>query len=362
MAQSHINVAFWNLQNLFSPGPPIDEFLFSRRAAVNFHNDSWNMDAFNAKIKNLAEVIKLMHRGEMPDILGVCEVENRMVLEALVAELGRDDYEIVHEEGPDLRMIETALIFSKRVLERNGACSSHQVDTRFPTREILEVPLKLKREEGQEEVELMVLVNHWPARGAGRAESEPYRFVAGNICARVVDDWLKYPQHEFEQIRQMDIDDALVLYNNRLNRNVLVMGDFNDEPFNLSLLDHLRASSGTDKLEERFTQSEVRDWRDYKSEGVYLFNCMWRELGKPDHGSFFFSSQTNTMNVFDQLIVSRGLFYGESGLKMEVDSAEVFQPSIMKKGTKGRPKGFDEKRKNGYSDHFPVTGKITILN
>jgi hypothetical protein len=95
--------------------------------------------------------------------------------------------------------------------------------------------------------------------------------------------------------------------------------------------------------------------KTYLEREAVLFNLSWPFLGTPDTGTLFFSGESaNTMNVFDQFMVSRGLYYGESGLKARSDSVQIFRPSDMATGTKRRPKAFDKKTKKGFSDHFPI--------
>ena len=59
---------------------------------------------------------------------------------------------------------------------------AHLVHLQFPTRDILEVPLFVR----ENSAKLVVLVNHWPSRRAGRYESEPYRISVANHCACIV--------------------------------------------------------------------------------------------------------------------------------------------------------------------------------
>ncbi|GAB1443549.1 hypothetical protein MASR2M39_23900 [Ignavibacteriales bacterium] len=51
------------------------------------------------KLKNLAAVIDSMNEGRGPDILGLIEVENKAVIEDLIAKLGNGKYEIVHYDS-----------------------------------------------------------------------------------------------------------------------------------------------------------------------------------------------------------------------------------------------------------------------
>jgi hypothetical protein len=142
------------------------------------------------------------------------------------------------------------------------------------------------------------------------------------------------------------------------------MGDFNDEPFNRSVLNELRASSGEDKLEEIIKKTKGRNTpthESYLEEQAYLFNCMWRFLGIPDEGTHFYSKSINTMNLLDQFIITRGLYYGYQGLKMNTESVEIFKPKIMTSSKKGRPIEFNKKAKKGYSDHFPIQAIVEVF-
>lgn len=350
---AEIKIAFWNLQNLF------DTTVSEIAADLEFTPDKgWGQAAFDAKVKNLASVINLMHDGQGPDLLGICEVENHEVAEKLMDKCSRQDYELAHVEAPDIRGIDTSLIFSKNVFELLDEPLGHIVHLRYPTRDIFEVNLGVR----QNNSKLAVLVNHWPSRWKGLHETEPYRITVASHCGQIVDRILKYPRNEY--LDMSDTQNTLEKLNTRWNRNVIVMGDFNDEPFNRSLLDELKASSGEDKLEEPIKKSEDRNTpspESYLKKQAYLFNCMCRFLGLPDEGTHYYSQSTNTMNILDQFIISRGLYYGLQGLKMKLDSIEVFKPEIMTTSGKGRPKAFDRETNKGFSDHFPIQGAIQTL-
>ena len=62
----------------------------------------------------------------------------------------------------------------------------------------------------------------------------------------------------------------------------IAMGDFNDEPFNRSVLEELMASSGFDRLEEPVKKSGGNEHLPgvvpYAKLQAPLFNCMWPPL------------------------------------------------------------------------------------
>ena len=349
-----IKIAFWNLQNLF------DTALSEIAADFEYTPDEgWNDAACNAKIAHLAEVIDLMHGSNGPDLLGICEAENLPVLQRLVDACSRDDYAIAHVESPDIRGIDTSLIYSRDVFELIGEPVGHNVHLRYPTRDIFQVHFRIKATDA----ELIVLVNHWPSRSRGEYLTEPYRIAVANSCGRLADKILKYPKIEYLDLE--DSEATMDLLNARWNKNILLMGDFNDEPFDRSILDELQASNGEDKLEEKVKKSRGRNAtpspESYLELQAYFFNCMWKFLGRPDEGTHYYSGSTNTMNLLDQFIISRGLYYGLQGLRLDQATVEIFRPEVMASSAKKRPVKFDKKTKKGYSDHFPVQAVLKTL-
>jgi predicted extracellular nuclease len=354
---SEIKIAFWNLQNLF------DTTISEIAADLGYTPErGWTEAVMEQKISNLAAVINQMHDGDKPDLLGVCEIENKNLAEKLIEAIDRDDYKVAHVESPDIRGIDTSLIYSSDVFELDAEPIGHLVHLRFKTRDIFEVPLRVK----ENNAKLTILVNHWPSRSRGKFESEPFRLTVANYCGRLGDQLLKLPKAEFLALPNTEA--SLELINERWNRNILLMGDFNDEPFDRSILAFLQASNGIDHLEEPIKKSSGRKIpspSSYLRKQSYFFNCMWPKLGIPDEGTYYFSEATNSMNLLDQFMVSKGLYFGEQGLKFNHPSVEIFKPSIMATGSKKRPKKFEYDKKkikrNGYSDHFPITATIDLV-
>jgi endonuclease/exonuclease/phosphatase family metal-dependent hydrolase len=351
-----IKVAFWNVQNLF------DTTVSPIAADLEFTPENgWTPEVFDIKVANLAKIIKQMHGGIGPDLLGLCEVENKEVVERLIAEIGRPDYRLAHIEAPDIRGIDCSLIYSNNVFNDPTAedIKGYLVHFRFPTRDIFKVRLTLKTTK----TELNVLVNHWPSRRQGQYQSEPHRISVGERCGQLVDEILKIDRENYTDIP--NTAEGLALLNTQWNRNVLLMGDFNDDPFSRSITDYLQASKDLDKVEEELKgekNSKIPSSKTYLERKPVLFNLSWPLLGKPDTGTIFFSGESaNTMNLFDQFIVSRGLYFGKSGLKIKPDSVQIFRsPDIATPG-KMRPSVFDKKTKRGFSDHFPIEMIIEVV-
>lgn len=358
-----LNVAFWNLQNLF------DIEVSPIAADLDFTPvHGWDRRAFEAKVSGLAEIIRLMFDGRGPDLLGICEIENERVAHALIDAIGRDDYALAHVEHPDIRGIDTSLIYSTRLFELDESrLRGHLVHLRFPTRDIFEVHLKVKSNQS----DLIVLVNHWPSRSLGRLESEPFRLTVASHCGQLVDQNLKLSRREYLSLSDTEV--SLHRLNEAWDRNVLVMGDFNDEPWNRSLLEILKAGYTIDHLEEpiRFARGSLPSYKAYAAKPAYLFNPMWSLMSAPDSGTHYYSRSTQTMNMLDQFLLSRGLHFGLQGLQptqrpsdgnaeILIPEVEIFRPEPLTT-RKGRPREFNRETRAGYSDHFPITMQLSVL-
>lgn len=314
------SIAWWNLENLFDVehSPARSEKL---HRTLRGELKGWNDAVLDRKIVNLAAVISELNDGRGPDLLGVCEVENRPVLERLVnalAPLGRR-YLVAHHDTSDARGIDVAFVYdADRFLA--AETFSHVIQKRTATRELFQV--NFTTAEGER---FVAVGNHWPARSAGRYESEAYRIVAGETLA-----------YFCERIESVLGDDT----------PILVMGDFNDEPPDRSLTEHALSERLRDKVLHASTPR--------------LLNLMWPEMAR-GLGSYY---HANIPCVLDQFLVSGGMLKKKTRLNVIEDSARIVCPPSMTSGGRypnpirfGRPaKGMNLK---GCSDHFPITMTMT---
>ena len=270
-----------------------------------------------------------MNENNGPDILGICEVENRWVVEKLVDSLKglhEHKYEIIHADTQDGRGIDVAFIYDVNKFEiekdpssRSRLVFSHFIMKRRATRDILQVNFITKGLRNR----LVLVGNHWPARSSGQYESEPYRMIAGET--------LSYFHQRILEENNKD---------ERGNTAILVMGDFNDEPFNRSVTDYSLATSSLLKVK-------------YSSDVPRLFNLMWPIMSK-GVGTFYYN---NFPNFLDQFMISKGI---AKGTKFKVQATEIVRFIEMVKGRYkypikfGRPsdKNLNE---NGFSDYLPIS-------
>jgi Endonuclease/Exonuclease/phosphatase family len=316
-------VAWWNLENLF------DEENSPRRTekvARVIGNDiaGWTPQLRDSKVMQLASVIAQMNNGAGPDMLGVCEVENRFVLDLLVGVLGdllpNRTYGIVHADTDDARGIDVAFIHDADLFSLPpGETFFHVVMRRNATREIVQANFRTSLDRTW-----AIFGNHWPSRSGGQFESSGYRHIAGET--------LSYFHQRALEVHGPDTP-------------VLAMGDFNDEPFDTSLVLHALST----RQRQRVVGADTpRFW-----------NLSWPIAGIPD-GSFYFDNQPN---VLDQFLVNRNMALDSSPIKVEADTVEVLRfPGTFDLGTYPRPRPFGGMGKpvdeTGFSDHFPIGVRV----
>ncbi|MEX0315911.1 MAG: endonuclease/exonuclease/phosphatase family protein, partial [Allomuricauda sp.] len=167
-------VAFYNVENLFDTTN--DSLVFDdERTPEGSYN--WTISRYQTKIDNISKVLSKI--GEKttqtsPDIIGLCEVENKDVLQDLIqhTNLKNKQYGIIHYNSPDERGIDVALLFKKTAF-LPFSFKSHRLllfddmGERNYTRDQLVVGGMLDDEE------FYFLVNHWPSRRGGPAKSNP---------------------------------------------------------------------------------------------------------------------------------------------------------------------------------------------
>ncbi len=330
-------VAFWNLENLFAPEDFAQrEPWIARQMASDLKG--WTQALFDTKVDQLASIIRQMNSGQGPDVLGVCEVENAFVLQQLTAKLNTQitgrDYAVAHVDSTlDFRGIDTAFVFDRsRYHVDPSSLFSHFVMRRTGTRDITQVTLTTAGGN-----ELVVICNHWPSRSGGAYESRGYRMTAGET--------LSYWHQRIWEERGNTMP-------------IVAMGDFNDDPFDESILIHARATR-----ERGDVARSQRAARFYNLAWHYLTQQGQDHRGDPKslHGTLYHKGNGH---VFDQLFVSKGLLMPSSPMTVKANTAriEAFPEMVDHRVSYGPirfglPKGraADNVNASGFSDHFPVS-------
>lgn len=308
-------LAFWNVENLFDVESADRPEKLKR--IVGKELVGWDGVLLDAKLRQLSKVIRAMNAGAGPDILGVCEVENRNVLIGLAEKIAADGgrrYGVAHTDTSDNRGIDVAFLYDPAIASASpDEMFQHWIVKRFATRELFQVNFRI---DGQ----AVVLVgNHWPSRTSGQYESEPYRMTAGETLSY----WIERIQEELGE------DVAIV-----------VMGDFNDEPFNRSIAEYALSTNDSRQV--------------VNGRNPYLLNLMWPILAS-GAGSHFYNGR---WNMLDQIMVSRGVVNGKSGWRLRGD-ARIEGKAMMSQRNRLGPRRFGispgERDTAGFSDHYPVS-------
>jgi predicted extracellular nuclease len=300
-------IAFYNLENLF------DIYRDSRTNDNDFLPTSvkkWTPKRYENKLSKLGFAISNIGRnetGKHPALVGLAEVENAKAIEDLIASIPLEacNYSYVHYDSLDERGIDVALLYDTTAFEVTHSETftiQLQNERGEPdyTRDILLVSGLLDGEF------IHVLVNHWSSRREGEKETEPKRIASSDKVGAVITSL----RHENPDAK------------------IIVIGDFNDDPSNLSIK----------QLTENYS----------------LFNPM-ETLRSYNRGSTYHNRQ---WNLFDQILISTNFFESTTD-QFEYFSANIFDEDFLKFFS-GKFKGspfrtyIGKTYQGGYSDHFPV--------
>lgn len=312
-------VGFYNLENLFDTIVDEDTTKILQEDFTPNGEKKWNSERYHKKLNNIAKVISEIGTEVTPHgvaILGVAEIENKLVLEDLINQPKIKDrnYKIVHYNSPDKRGVDVGLLYNPNyfTVESSQSFTLKIKDKPdFFSRDQLLVSGKLNNGEI-----LHVIVCHWPSRRGGEKKSRPLREAAADLSKAIVDS-----------IRNV---------NN--NAKIILMGDLNDDPVNSSVKKHLKASGN----------------KEHSSNNGLMYNPM-EALYKKGIGSL---AWRDTWNLFDQIILTPSLVDKDYS-SYKFYTAKIYNKSYLMQDS-GSFKGYPYRTyvgsnfKGGYSDHFPV--------
>ena len=313
--QETFRVMFYNVENLFdtedNPLTQDDEFTpeGSRR---------WSKYRYYKKTNDIAKVISSVGGWNYPALVGLCEVENEKVLDELTkySLLKKAQYRYIIAESEDARGINVALLYQR---EHFRYISQNSISIRFPndptrkTRDILHVTGEIITGDT-----LDVFVCHYPSRRGGEIESEPYRIFASSVLREKVDS----------------------LFTCREKGNIIIMGDFNDEPSNKSISETLNAKP----IEKEINKND-------------LYNLFFSLEKKSKIGTYKYQGQ---WNFLDQIIVSGNLLNPDNLFHVRAEDARIYQADFLltedtTHGGKRLKKTYHGyKYEGGFSDHLPI--------
>jgi predicted extracellular nuclease len=260
----------------------------------------------------LAKTYIALSKGNLPAIIGLCEIENTQALNALCNDspLKKGNYDYIHYNSKDIRGMDVAMIYRKdkfKVIKHENIIIDSSLIIDEPTRDILYVNGILNK------VPLHIFVVHAPSR-RNHDKNKPLR----------------------KSIFELIYKKSKELYD-KGEKNIIVMGDFNDNPWDKT-------------VEEGFRTMK------YLNHMPLFTNLMKKDKNK--RGSYTYSGQ---MLNFDQFLVTQEM---QQKIDTISNPSHIFIPDFMIDPNPNISlvtpfstyKGY--KYQGGVSDHFPIFLKI----
>lgn len=310
-AQETHRIMFYNVENLFdtSDDPLTRDDEFTPPGAKH-----WTKARYITKLQKLAEAVKGVGGKELPLVIGLAEVENRKVLEDFTGKtiLADGNYGIVHQDSPDARGIDVALLYRQKkmeVLESAFLRIPFPEDTTIRTRDILYAKILFREDT------LHFFVCHFPSMIGGEKQSEWRRQRAALVVRQKVDS----------------------LFAVNPQAGILIMGDLNGKA----------NTPAQQVLGTKNSDKKIRTTELYNT-GYYLL--------KKNYGSYRYKGNWQTI---DHIIVSGSLINGKAGCTVERRLTVYSSPFLLEEdktyfGYKPCPTYRGPRYIGGTSDHLPV--------
>jgi predicted extracellular nuclease len=304
-----VRLMFYNVENLF------DFTHDSLKNDIDFLPGGimkWNYTRYRKKITSLYKTIVSAGLDDPPEIVAMCEVENRKVLNDLIygTYLSKFDYRIIHEDSPDQRGIDVCLIYRGDSLKMAGfrywmprGISKEE----YNTRSVLYVSFAYRGDT------IHLIINHWPSRRGGVLAGEELR---GEISAMIAE--------KADSISRINSGAA----------KIIIAGDFNCTPDD----DEIKVL--VSRRDRDYHLINLSEKIAAKGQGTYRYQGVWE--------------------MIDQVIVSNSLLNCKKGLVTNSDLLTVFRPDFLLKKDPKYPgysplstyRGY--RYQGGFSDHLPV--------
>ncbi len=319
-------VLFYNCENLFDPSddPQTKDDEYTPQGVRH-----WTFDRQYRKLISIAQVVAKVGEGGPPCLIGLAEVENDSVLEALLhrTPLWHWRYEYVITQSADVRGINVALLYQPlnfRLLGWTGV-KVHVPAGSKPTRDLLHAWGRLVGGDT-----LDVVVCHLPSRRGGLRMSAPVRAAAHRCIRRLADSLQVVRSHP----------------------HLLVMGDMNDAPDTRSLCRNMRFGEGLTNLMQPL-QQQLRQGRLVY--GTYKYRGEWDFLDQ-----FWINEGLKRPMSADILSDRPSNLTSHGTVRVWVDSVRsVCFPFMLKEdathmGHRPWRSYYGYKYEGGFSDHLPI--------
>lgn len=306
---------FYNVENLFDleDDPETRDEEFTPEGSKK-----WDQERYEKKLEDVARVILSLPEKELPAVMGFAEVENEKVLRDLAQQRGlrKGDYKAILVDGVDPRGIDVGLLYREDLFkyESHSVLPVEDLSGKgYLLRGILHVQGK-----GPDGKPLHLYINHWKSRWGGVKETEHYRIYQAIVLRRELDR----------------------LLSSSSDPRYIIMGDFNDEPTNKSMIDILHTGNKRKNTWLNDSYNLYYDMHNIEDKGTLNYRGNWQ--------------------MYDQIVVSYSLLNQERGLSTTFDGGKILKEEWMlyydeRNDVKvpNRTYGGDNYY-GGISDHFPV--------
>lgn len=311
----YARIMFYNCENLFDPYNDTlkNDTEFQPEGAYH-----WSKSKYYKKLNYISKVITAIGGWSPPELVGLCEVENSKVLRDLTmnSPLYHFEYKTIHQESPDKRGIDVALLYQPKhytPIKNRFICIDFPDEPWRKTRDILYSKGTL-----QDGDTINIFVNHWPSRWGGQLESEELRLYVASVLKSITDSIMLVSEES----------------------NIIIIGDFNDEPTDKSISKVLSANNSIENIGEHelYNLASVTDF--YSNIGTHKYRGKWSKL--------------------DQIIVSGNLLKDKDELHTNAESFTIFNPNFLLErdntylGNKPYRTFIGYRYNGGYSDHLPI--------
>jgi len=310
-------ILFYNVENLFDTH---DDSLTDDDEFLPGGPRGWNKTRYRNKINSIARVIIASGEWELPALIGLCEVENRRVLEDLIfsTTLSRYNFGIVHNDSPDPRGIDVGLLYRKDIIDIEETAffkirsESGQITG---TREMLFAACRAG------EMEFNIIVCHLPSRRGGVLETNALRMRVLATIRQKVDS---------------------INSQSKVSKPFILMGDFNTSPDDpmFRILTSIR--------DDQISFVNLNSLSDQPL-GTYKYQGQWEQI--------------------DQVYVSADMVqYNSSGIKYDTGTFRIVSSEFLLNndenytGLKPFSTFWGYRYTGGFSDHLPVFFNITSMS
>ena len=292
-------IGYWNVENLFDliNDPDTNDDEFSKGGRKNVTDKIYQL-----KLSHIVEALTDLNA----DVVGLSEVENKLVLEDLLKIIPDKKYEYIHYDSPDERGIDNTLIYDPN---RFKVVLSKPIRNVLPSGDKTRDILYVKADYGGEEIHLFV--NHWPSNYGGREKSISKRAATAQLIVREI----------------------LSILSLNASAEILLLGDFNEDPNEMNV-------------------------QSLKTVG--LTSLMEPMLGQPKKGTYVYRGEDC---FYDQIIVHESL-KDEKGLAIDPESIYILDlPKYRQQ--EGRYAHYPfrfwagDRVLGGYSDHLAI--RVSVI-